>query len=218
MRAVLTGLCLLSALVAPGTSLQCQQCTSMNSNTCSSPPQECQSLHTHCISMLKETITGVGSSKMVTLIRSCGTNKHCDKVTSITAGSYHMMTMFKCCTKENCNTQQMSMPRTETDVNGLSCPSCYSLSSHTCDRKENTTCKGAEDRCIEYDVTVKTGTMEAKSAVHGCATRNLCESKDNPAYYKDNYEMNFKCSSGTHPQLGLFLLAVTGLIFLKVFS
>ncbi|XP_030067176.1 phospholipase A2 inhibitor and Ly6/PLAUR domain-containing protein isoform X2 [Microcaecilia unicolor] len=217
MRAVLTGLCILSALIVPGTSLSCQECTDLQHNNCTSAPKQCQSSQTHCVSILRQTV--LSGSNMMSIIKSCGTKKDCDMTTSTNAGNFQMITISRCCNTDNCNTPQINIPAKEIKSNGLYCMSCYSGSSHTCDKKENTTCVGGEDRCIQYDVTVTAGGPETKIAVHGCATKNLCDTQGRAAYYGSSFEMkSFQCSSGTRPQLGLFLSALTGLLFMKLFS
>nr|XP_033771026.1 phospholipase A2 inhibitor and Ly6/PLAUR domain-containing protein-like [Geotrypetes seraphini] len=220
MRAVLTSLCILSALIAPGASLLCQQCTDLQHNNCStSAPVQCHSSQTHCVSILRQTILSVGGPKMMSIIKSCGTKKDCDLTTSTNAGSFQMITSSKCCNTDNCNPPQINIPLKETNPNGLYCMSCYSGSIDTCDKKENTTCVGGEDRCIQYGVTIKSGGQDMKIAVHGCATRNMCDTQARAAYYGSSFEVKgFQCSSGTRPQLGLFLSALTGLLLMKLFS
>nr|XP_034976719.1 phospholipase A2 inhibitor 25 kDa subunit-like [Zootoca vivipara] len=165
---VLLGLLLLSVLLTPGDSLECETCVGTGAS-CNGKKMSCSANEDTCAVSLTESKVDQVSTQ--TIFKGCSSTKACGQgLYSINLGK--MMTtrgMAVCCKDADCTSVSVSLPPINNKVNGKKCPACYSLLSPC--SSDVAECTGAEDQCL--DLSIKSGGIEI--TMRGCTTKNYCE-------------------------------------------
>ncbi|XP_029433247.1 phospholipase A2 inhibitor and Ly6/PLAUR domain-containing protein-like [Rhinatrema bivittatum] len=197
--AFLTGLGILSALVATGSTLKCEVCYAEDMN-CTSSSQSCNKQHEH--EACQTTVTEQNYRGNMTLIfeKSCVLYPSaCNTSYSFSTQNSSVRFQSWCCNAENCNTDPTILPQKNTTKNGVTCPVCELAFSNECDSKGQTMeCSGEEIKCINFAGAVhQAGGSIIHLAFQGCITRRPCETKIKP-YPDSQFEegFTFNCTSG----------------------
>ncbi|KAG8504568.1 Protein RoBo-1, partial [Galemys pyrenaicus] len=104
--------------------------------------------------------------------------------------------VHKCCQTDQCNQEDIKVPRIPSDSNGVTCPACYTVETVYCDYVL-LSCTGAETKCIQI-----IGSANHKLAFFamGCATETACNL--NNLTVLNNIDVRIYCadqSSGSPP-------------------
>ncbi|XP_067399327.1 phospholipase A2 inhibitor gamma subunit B-like [Emydura macquarii macquarii] len=145
--------CILAALLAVGSCLQCEVCFAQG-NSCTSSMQTCVPGQDTCVIVLMEIM--LAGVKTQTTVKACATSSEC-KIGPISVNFGKGMTMkmsSACCVGEACKTTTVTVPPADTKTNGRNCPGCYTMPSGQC-REETVDCMGAETHCIDATMTVQ---------------------------------------------------------------
>ncbi|XP_075462558.1 phospholipase A2 inhibitor and Ly6/PLAUR domain-containing protein-like [Ascaphus truei] len=205
----------LSAMLGEGFSLDCFHCNITGVNQCPGTSKTCSSGQDSCISTYTEST--VASVKKV-FIKSCGVTKDCEQTFSMTAPTTQQMSVTACCKTNQCIPVIPTLPSKNTTSNGVSCPACYEQTEN-CKAKTNTDCTGAENKCISYTATVKTGTTNVTYSVKGCATERMCTLGEQAILPGAPVTVKmFQCSHAPSLLPSMLFPAVSGLLFLKLHS
>ncbi|GAA6233865.1 putative uncharacterized protein DDB_G0277255 [Lates japonicus] len=166
MMKLLLSLTLIWMLSSTAGALKCftctdQQCSSTASATCSSS-------ETMCITAsITATSTGTTGQK---IYKACASSSQCPvtgpQTFSANTGVSSTVASTKCCNTDDCNSETLSSPSSQT-LNGLQCNICNPLTSQC---TISLPCAGAEDRCFQATVTDGTNTAPA----FGCASQSIC--------------------------------------------
>ncbi|XP_060220996.1 protein RoBo-1-like [Meriones unguiculatus] len=79
----------------------------------------------------------------------------------------------RCCTTEQCNKENITVPSPSSEPNGVRCAACYSEKGKSCKVNATIVCTGNEKKCVEVTGTVATSTFLLYGK--GCATENACD-------------------------------------------
>ncbi|CAM4698494.1 unnamed protein product [Caretta caretta] len=168
-------LCLLSALLATGSALQCEVCASRE-QSCSGPLQPCAPSEGTCITVVAEMRLD-GNSFYYTG-KSCLEPKNCEPGPfSLTYP--HNVTVranIACCDTDGCNAGAIPVPTVTSVPNGRECLSFFKMGADGWQEKEKEllACTGAEDHCVEESGILTLGGITATKAVAGCGSPGAC--------------------------------------------
>ncbi|XP_044134442.1 phospholipase A2 inhibitor and Ly6/PLAUR domain-containing protein-like [Bufo gargarizans] len=173
MRSCLMVTCLLSAIAAKGYSLSCIECMSQEGTICNGTSKVCSSGDDSCISTY--ILTSMGGMEIAKMyIRQCAPNKMCSKTGSISLPNGRIKTGTTCCKTNDCTPANPVLPSDSNEKNGLSCKTCFTPNSKSCDTDLLTDCLGSETTCINQ-LTTRTGKVPTTTVVRGCSTKEMCE-------------------------------------------
>ncbi|XP_040182762.1 phospholipase A2 inhibitor and Ly6/PLAUR domain-containing protein-like [Rana temporaria] len=215
MASLLQVLWVFSALVASGYSLSCTECSS-TSDSCTGPSVTCLS-RSVCGAIATES-WALGLLVSKSYGKSCVPQHQCDKRGSMSLPHNARMKMAtSCCETNECTPTLPSMPRDTSGSNGLTCPSCLSADSTSCNTSDTMQCTGDENMCL-LQTTKISGHIEGATAVRGCATKSICDFGSQTSSTQGiSTEVKFICTNGsTGLQKGFYLPAVICIFFLKL--
>nr|XP_048691094.1 phospholipase A2 inhibitor and Ly6/PLAUR domain-containing protein-like [Caretta caretta] len=166
-------LCLLSALLATGSALQCEVCASRE-QSCSGPLQPCAPSKGTCITVVAE-IRLEGSLFSYTE-KSCLEPKNCEPGPfSLTYP--HNVTVrvnIACCDTDGCNAGAIPVPTVSSVPNGRQCLSFLRVGPYLWNEKELLACTGSEDHCVEESGIVTRGNIILRKTAAGCGSPGAC--------------------------------------------
>ncbi|XP_078511666.1 phospholipase A2 inhibitor and Ly6/PLAUR domain-containing protein-like [Lissotriton helveticus] len=217
MGVILAVTCILSALLAEGHALSCQECSSNNASTCTGTSQTCTSLANTCISVITEL--SAGSIKFTTFARSCGLSRSCNKILSMSNLYLTLRTSTACCTMDNCTPETPQLPSPNSTQNGVICQYCIDESSTYCTSSETMMCTGAETKCISFSFSTTSGSQTTNAAVRGCATPSFCDIANTSVSAQQRKKTNYlTCTdSSIRLQPGILQSAIFGIFLIKFF-
>ncbi|CAH2318609.1 Hypothetical predicted protein [Pelobates cultripes] len=130
--------------------------------------------------------------------RSCEKNSFCGLSGTIGFQKGKVKTATTCCSSDSCKPQTPALPRDSTQRVGLNCSSCSTVNSAFCHTNEIIECTGEETKCI-LQSTIISGIANSKSAVRGCATKNICDFGSQSYDFGDGNKVKTEvmCSNGS---------------------
>ncbi|CAM4630481.1 unnamed protein product [Lepidochelys olivacea] len=217
--------CLLAALLATGSCLQCEVCAGQGTS-CMGAMQTCPAGQESCaIARTVTTLAGVNTQSI---------HKHCVTSSQCKAGHVSMnfgkgmttRTSIACCVGDTCKATIVIVPPADPKPNGRSCRGCYSLTSEQC-REETIQCTGSETQCLDTAGTITSaGGNPVRMVMKGCVSQSICDhlqvGSGTVAGIRANLTMA-KCTTvsvvGAAPgPAGLLLSALAGLLLLTLLS
>ncbi|XP_024050762.2 phospholipase A2 inhibitor and Ly6/PLAUR domain-containing protein-like [Terrapene carolina triunguis] len=231
-------LCLLPALLATSA-----QASTLTCKTCPGSADACRTAQGTC-SVDKATGGCYSVAEEITLGggKTTGFSSGClDEYNIVIKGpitvtlgndTYLRINISWCNTDNNCNLAVLEVPKGNTTLNGLQCPTCFALSADPCD-SHIAPCTGDETYCIDFAGTARRGSAISSFAVKGCATASTKEIKVGITLFSALSMFMFTKviskpaektpTSGASPALGkfsfaLYLPGLTGLLLVKLLS
>ncbi|XP_020668507.3 phospholipase A2 inhibitor and Ly6/PLAUR domain-containing protein [Pogona vitticeps] len=219
------GICLLLAVVARGTALQCEVCMGLGHN-CTGEIETCPSDHEFCgITVFESEREEI---KVNGIVKNCVPSSVCGAGSAdinIGKKGRSRTTMF-CCKDNACNRASVvTLPRLDTKLNGLQCPACYTSSSESC-QDDTVDCVGAEAHCIDLAGYVYSGETSQEVAMKGCATEAVCAATVGGAATFTSVSSaitKLECRAATSTAglaltrpTGFFILVVVGLLLIQL--
>nr|XP_056702320.1 phospholipase A2 inhibitor and Ly6/PLAUR domain-containing protein-like [Euleptes europaea] len=204
----------LVAASKPAFAIQCRTCSAVNVE-CAGTLRNCSSEHDTCgLIFTKATLLG---NTLKTTRRSCTTRQSCvpgDIFMHLDNG-YRETGSSICCTTDDCNAANFTVPVWNETLNGQQCPSCSVDYPNTC-KQETINCMGSATVCF----TSMTG-----SIIHrGCATRSFCANSFGLVITKSLRivlsSQSIECATDGVPGLGssrLYLQTFAGFLIAKAF-
>ncbi|XP_069598784.1 phospholipase A2 inhibitor and Ly6/PLAUR domain-containing protein-like [Ranitomeya imitator] len=170
-----------SALLTAGSALECEVCYAINTNSCSGHHELCKSPQSRCMVTLTETTLkdDRGEIKSAVLEKSCGSIYNCSHPATLTTKEFHVRVTTTCCAENFCNNVTINWKPPNSTNNGMTCPSCFSKSSQTCDVKTQVNCIGDENHCVQYSASREQGST---IRVAGCASESMEKSRGAAAF------------------------------------
>ncbi|KAM4015059.1 uncharacterized protein ACNLHF_001745 isoform 1-T1 [Anomaloglossus baeobatrachus] len=165
-------LCLISTLPPTAYSLNCTECRTTNSTSCTGDSVLCSNTFV-CASSYTETLNNDGT-RSSELIRSCAPSSQCNVTGSVTLPSGRMWMFTSCCDSDNCTSPIVTAPSFSLNPNGVICPSCQASDSDWCYSGSTIPCSANESVCVLHTTTTDAGN---NSSFRGCASRSLCGSQ-----------------------------------------
>ncbi|XP_034612757.1 phospholipase A2 inhibitor subunit gamma B-like [Trachemys scripta elegans] len=220
-------ICILAALLATGTCLQCEVCNGPGNN-CTGSMETCPAGQDSCAIFLTEVISGAEGMKSQSFLKGCVPSSDCKVGTISMNFGYGMATRTSvvCCVGDACRTTTVTMPPADTKPNGRSCRGCFPSSQGPC--KEGTiACTGPETHCIDLAGTVTISGSQVQTIMKGCASESVCAnikvgSGTFTGISADLTTAKCTAASGaagvTPGPAGLLLPALAGLLLLKLLS
>ncbi|XP_075696547.1 phospholipase A2 inhibitor gamma subunit B-like [Rhinoderma darwinii] len=186
-----------------GYSLTCISCTSTSQVPCNGSAITCASTEDVCTSMYTETKMSTYKITTYIMVRGCGMSSECDKLKSLSNSLYTQDINIGCCKTDKCTPTAPIVSSHNTDKNGLTCPSCFTLTSSTCVPDNKIECTGKETRCTRYSIISATDPSKPIMAMAGCATESMCTNYDGTANTSITGEMkiSIRCSKSTSTAL-----------------
>ncbi|CAM5176674.1 unnamed protein product [Eretmochelys imbricata] len=178
-------LCLLSALLATGSALQCEVCASKE-QSCSGPLQPCAPSEGTCVTVVAE-FRLEGSPFSYTEYKSCLEPKNCEPGPfSLTyANNVTVWANIACCDTDGCNAGAIPVPTVSSVPNGWQCPSFFKMGADGWQEKEKEllACTGAEVHTVgESGILTLDGITLTKIAA-GCASPGACVKREGERKY-----------------------------------
>ncbi|XP_029433372.1 phospholipase A2 inhibitor and Ly6/PLAUR domain-containing protein-like [Rhinatrema bivittatum] len=175
MRASLISICIFSALIVTGLSLNCHKCLNTTGVECSPISETCNEGEM-CMTRLENNT--VGNDVHMSIKKGC--KKYdpflCTTQICLNGGNFSYDAFSLCCDEDNCNSGPVTMPERNTTLNGLQCPSCYVEGSSKCTKEETINCTGNQGQCGELDGEVRRPDQPFKNvAWKVCVTTGACE-------------------------------------------
>ncbi|XP_029433174.1 phospholipase A2 inhibitor and Ly6/PLAUR domain-containing protein-like [Rhinatrema bivittatum] len=175
MRASLISICIFSALIVTGLSLNCHKCLNTTAVECSPISVSCNEGEM-CITRLENNT--VGNDVRLSIKKGC--EKYdpflCTTPNFLDGSIFHYDAFTLCCDEDNCNSGPVTIPARNTTLNGLQCPSCYVEGSLKCTKEETINCTGNQGQCGELYGEVRRPDQPFKNATwKGCVTTGACE-------------------------------------------
>ncbi|XP_077312655.1 phospholipase A2 inhibitor and Ly6/PLAUR domain-containing protein-like [Lithobates pipiens] len=211
MTSLLHILCVLSALVASGLSLNCMHCMSTTTSCSSGVSLPCASGYT-C------GYTAMRAKGANLYLQSCVPQKQCDLKGSVSLPNGEKGKMAtSCCGTDDCTPTLPSLPVDSSASNGLTCRSCKVENSDWCYTSDTMKCTGGENMCLLQTVKI-TGSQSVAHAARGCATKSICDLGSQSYNIQGmSTDIRFTCTSGsTGLPKGFYLPALICLSLLKL--
>ncbi|XP_073179312.1 phospholipase A2 inhibitor and Ly6/PLAUR domain-containing protein-like [Lepidochelys kempii] len=166
-------LCLLSALLATGSALQCEVCASRE-QSCSGPLQPCAPWEGTCVTVVAEI--RLERSSMSYTGKSCLEPKNCEPGPfSLTYP--HNVTVranIACCDTDGCNAGAIPVPTVSSVPNGRQCPSILTVGPYHWNEKDVLACTGTEDHCVVESGIFFFGHIKMRNTAAGCGSPGAC--------------------------------------------
>ncbi|XP_074837592.1 phospholipase A2 inhibitor gamma subunit B-like [Carettochelys insculpta] len=213
--------CVLAALLATGSCLQCEVCSGTGNN-CTGRMRPCATGPDTCGIFLTEvTLMGM---KTLSVVKGCVTSSQCGTgpVSMNFGNEISLMTVIACCVGDACRTVNATLPAPDTKPNGRWCLGCYELTTETC-REEPIECTGTETQCIDAAGTIATNGSPQEMIMKGCVSASICANLKAGLSTFAGIVWNMttdKCTAASgmgdvHPRGAEFLLpALTGFLLL----
>ncbi|CAM5176675.1 unnamed protein product [Eretmochelys imbricata] len=162
-------LCLLSALLATGSALQCEVCASRELS-CSGPLQPCAPSEGTCVTVVAE-MRLEGSSFSYTG-KSCLEPQNCEPGPfSLTyAHNVTVRVNIACCDTDGCNAGAISVPTVSSVPNGQQCLTLFNVEPFHRQGSGMLACTGAEDHCVDESGRLTVGGITVMKIAAGCAS------------------------------------------------
>ncbi|XP_039368361.1 phospholipase A2 inhibitor and Ly6/PLAUR domain-containing protein-like [Mauremys reevesii] len=166
-------LCLLSALLATGSALQCEVCQS-KAGSCSGPLQPCGPSEGTCVAAVAEFNLEANSFSYAA--KSCLEPESCEPgpFTLTFTRNITVRANIACCDTDGCNAGAIPVPPVSPVPNGRQCPSCFAAGADRCRDMEPLACTGAEDHCVDIAGTLTLGSVTLTKAAAGCGSPGAC--------------------------------------------
>ncbi|XP_044846595.1 phospholipase A2 inhibitor NAI-like [Mauremys mutica] len=151
--------CILAALLATGSCLQCEVCTELGTS-CSGTVQTCSAGLDSCgITLIEQTLAGL---KQQVIAKACISSDRCNlgPLTMNFGNGVTMKQGIACCVGDACRTTTVTVPPADPKPNGRRCPACVAVLSAQCN-EGIIDCTGAETRCIEVAGTITIGNFHS---------------------------------------------------------
>ncbi|KAM4652236.1 phospholipase A2 inhibitor NAI-like [Discoglossus pictus] len=215
MHSLLEFLCILSALFATASSLQCTQCEGTTSCTGSTK------ITCHAGSRCGYTYTKVieAGKPTETFIKSCILEKHCNITGTMSYPQSTLQMVTSCCSTDNCEAPSQTLPTIGTDKNGLVCRACITATSNWCYTPDTMQCTGDQNMCLLQTSKIS-GSTSLKIAIRGCATKTICDIGSRTESEGGlTLATKIVCTNGSNGlHRGIFLPALFSVVLLKVLS
>ncbi|XP_023969429.3 phospholipase A2 inhibitor gamma subunit B-like [Chrysemys picta bellii] len=165
-------ICILAALLATGTCLQCEVCNGPGNN-CTGSMQTCPAGQDSCAIFLTEVI--LEGVKSQSFLKSCVPSSDCKVGTVSMNFGYGMATRTSvvCCVGDACRTTTVTVPPADTKPNGRICRGCYVLNAGQCN-EQTIACTGPETQCVDAAGTVTISGSQMQTVMKGCASESVC--------------------------------------------
>ncbi|XP_053308590.1 phospholipase A2 inhibitor gamma subunit B-like isoform X1 [Spea bombifrons] len=215
MRSVFGFFCTLSALLSTCYSLSCTKCFSLTTDFCTGPSITCPADQV-CASSYTITIArGVRVSQVYS--RDCVAKQYCTMKGSMGFAQNSRSSMsITCCSTDNCEPPQPTLPAENNWANGLVCRSCISPDSLWCYTDDTIRCTGDENMCL-LQTTKIIGSVSSSIALRGCATKNICDfGRQAVTTDQVSININFQCTSGSVGVFGGIFLPLLGIVLTKL--
>ncbi|KAG6924485.1 hypothetical protein G0U57_017223 [Chelydra serpentina] len=165
--------CILAALLATGSCLQCEVCEGQGTS-CTGSMQTCPAGQDSCAIVL--TVTTLEGVKTQRIHKRCVTSRQCD------AGGVSMnfgqrmtsRTSIVCCVGDACRTTPFTVPPADPKPNGRLCRGCYALHANQC-TEAPINCTGSETRCLDAVGTITSGGSLTQMVMKGCVSQSVCD-------------------------------------------
>ncbi|XP_075462524.1 phospholipase A2 inhibitor NAI-like [Ascaphus truei] len=166
-------LCVLYALIATAHGGSCLHCHQMNNETCKEESIDCQE---DCKCVVISELQEIHGVIYHSLYKGCARNLPCNAMLHTSSESAYLRVNIKCCSGNDCNTNNYEMPPYRGEPNGKMCPSCFNEGLMECISDKEMMCKGNEDKCVEYIGRVRMiDGVEKEMTIKGCTTSFTCE-------------------------------------------
>ncbi|XP_073179669.1 uncharacterized protein [Lepidochelys kempii] len=176
-------LCLLSAQLVTGDTLQCEVCAS-EEQSCAGPLQLCAPWEGTCVTVVAEFRLERNSFSYMG--KSCLEPKNCEPGPfSLTyAHNVTVRVNIACCDTDGCNAGAIPVPSVSSVPNGRQCPSFFKMGADGWQEKEKEllVCTGAEDHYVEESGILTLdkfsrwgrGDIKLRMTAAGCGSPGAC--------------------------------------------
>ncbi|XP_006269136.2 phospholipase A2 inhibitor gamma subunit B-like [Alligator mississippiensis] len=222
MKAPITLLLFLAALLATGTCLECEVCTGLT-KFCKGPMERCGPGMDTCAVGTIETI--MGDIRTETFSKRCMPRSAChgDLFIYNLGKAMKIRKSFICCSGSDCVRDPPILPPANDVPNGLQCPACHAIYPNIC-HNETVLCAGPETRCLEATSSVIEGNGDTELIMKGCTTQAVCSRLEDTGgalggikARSSSYECYPASTAGPGPA-GLLLPALAGLLLTQLLS
>ncbi|XP_062996728.1 phospholipase A2 inhibitor and Ly6/PLAUR domain-containing protein-like [Elgaria multicarinata webbii] len=167
-------ICVLTALLATGTCLQCERCRSATSS-CFGPLQTCEEDENACLILTMES--RIGRVRNVATYKGCTNLVHCPPgpFTITTTLHERIRSNSDCCCWDHCNKGGLRLP-VRGEPNLRLCPG-QKRDDSKCSIAEKLHCHGQEVNCFYHAGHVQAGVKNETFVKQGCGTKHTCLDK-----------------------------------------
>ncbi|KAL8219558.1 UNVERIFIED_CONTAM: hypothetical protein K2H54_027008 [Gekko kuhli] len=206
---ILPSLFILSVLLATGSFLECEVCSSPGSS-CIGGTERCDANEDTCSIISIEN--SLDNFTVLTVAKDCDSSESCmTPGKSMNLGHGRTIQTYSiCCIGDSCAVENPKVVPMENAVNGIQCPACFSTNGSCVTEKIN--CTGDENYCFEMVSTTKVGGKVVEAVMKGCTTRHVCKAiKERRASPLIGAGLSLK--HGSCPNVASGGSQITGLLF-----
>ncbi|XP_053866812.1 phospholipase A2 inhibitor gamma subunit B-like [Malaclemys terrapin pileata] len=217
--------CILAALLATGSCLQCEVCEGQGTS-CTGTMKTCPAgLDSCAISLTMTTLAGVNTQR---IHKGCVMSSQC-RAGPISMNLGQGMTTrmgVACCVGDACRTTTITVPPADTKPNGHRCPACYVMNAGQCN-EQIIECTGSETRCLDAAGTITSGRNPVQMVMKGCVSQSICNQLQvgsgtvagiNASLTMAECKETYGPAGGAPGAAGLLLPALAGLLLLNLLS
>ncbi|XP_071970190.1 phospholipase A2 inhibitor and Ly6/PLAUR domain-containing protein-like [Engystomops pustulosus] len=160
MFSVLLPLGVLLNLVTPGCSLKCVECFNTSASSCTGPTKDCD------VGICMSGLISLGETLLFG--RSCAPNADTCGISGSITSTGRAILSTSCCKTDGCTPDELKLPSSNLQPNGVSCQTCPPSSQDQC----IINCKGDEKKCATVELATVGPGLGTK--LRGCATDSIC--------------------------------------------
>ncbi|XP_075046898.1 phospholipase A2 inhibitor gamma subunit B-like [Mixophyes fleayi] len=193
MKSILISLSIICAVTWTVDAIECFQCVKANSDTCVGESVNCPNM-TQCMVVFELFQLG---NTYHSIKRDCNPGFPCGGLYSSTLNDATVRLNIRCCTKDNCNTDDYKMPPGNIERKGKICPVCSGAGFTECISNDTEQCFHPSDLCVDYIGKIKDPGNNIRVVNYkGCISPLACKYKFNPYIsVKEIENKRFNCIS-----------------------
>ncbi|XP_048366778.1 mitochondrial import receptor subunit TOM7 homolog isoform X2 [Sphaerodactylus townsendi] len=217
---ILPRLFLFSLLLATGSFLECEVCSSPGS-TCSGARQRCHERSATCaIITIENTLENI---TVLTVAKDCESSDVCmNPGKSMNFGHGRIIRSYSsCCIEESCAIEVPKLMPVATKPNGIQCPGCFSPGESCV--SDIVACTGDQNHCFKIVSSARIGGEHINVIMKVCATKNVClaveQGRASPVTGSDLFLKQGSCrpkASGGPQITGLLFPTISGFLLMKM--
>ncbi|XP_040183157.1 uncharacterized protein LOC120916317 [Rana temporaria] len=177
---------------AGGTPPMCVFCRAEDALECEGKLDFCPK-NTICGSSYRVTVSA--GNKTSSIARSCVPEDKCNIFGTMSITGKRIATGTSCCKEDGCTPSIEPWKPKLAKLNEKKCKTCLSSYADSCETNDTLECRGDENECVSYAMTMSTDFDTAAYSFRGCGTKALCDAQNYLMIINDvEYGHRFTCT------------------------
>ncbi|XP_075462521.1 urokinase plasminogen activator surface receptor-like [Ascaphus truei] len=158
----------------PAHGSSCLKCLKRNGDTCEGESVSCNG-ESQC--MVISEHANIGGKVFRSIAKGCAEEIPCDSSSYVNNQRLFIRENVKCCSGDNCNTNNYHMPPDNGKPSGKVCPDCFKGNSlEECISDQTRVCKHKEDKCVStVGQFIDPDGAKVQFSHKGCMSPSICK-------------------------------------------